>query len=173
MKHAYTDNDILRFLYDEMHPTESEAFLDAIVEDEALWERYEYFQGAAEMAASLRYEPSEAAVRRVITYAHDTQPPRPRPSALQKVQTFLNDKVPLTLSLNGVMVMALILFVSVAILGSAFKLQRSLRQPPAGSLVQQVSPKTDPLMRWDDSQLEDQLQYIRSSMEDIREETVL
>ena len=41
MKKKFTDNDVLRFLYGEMSPSEHDAFLDAMYEDEELFEKFE------------------------------------------------------------------------------------------------------------------------------------
>ncbi len=66
MKTKFNDNDILRFLHDEMLEEESTLFLDALTEDENLWERYEYFQLTTDQINTLSFEPSVASVQAVM-----------------------------------------------------------------------------------------------------------
>lgn len=66
MKIKFSDNDILRFLYEEMSEDESKLFLDALTEDENLWERYEHFQQTTDQVNSLSFEPSEASLSTIM-----------------------------------------------------------------------------------------------------------
>ncbi|MEM6264890.1 MAG: hypothetical protein AAGI38_20430 [Bacteroidota bacterium] len=58
MKRKYRDEDIIRFLHDELNPTETEAFLNALTDDEELFDRFEMFQDVSDQISSVTYEPS-------------------------------------------------------------------------------------------------------------------
>ena len=65
MKKQFTDDDIIRFLYNEMKGAENDAFLEALCTDESLWERYELLQESVEMLSGVQYEPSEASLQQI------------------------------------------------------------------------------------------------------------
>ena len=69
MKKKFTDNDVLRFLYGEMSPSEHDAFLDAMYEDEELFEKFEELKAAQASLQSVELTPSEKSVSRVMSYA--------------------------------------------------------------------------------------------------------
>ncbi len=69
MKKKFTENDVLRFMYGEMAPAEHDAFLDALYDDEALFEKFEELKAAQTELQSVELTPSEASVSRVIKYA--------------------------------------------------------------------------------------------------------
>jgi hypothetical protein len=69
MKKKFTENDALRFMYGEMSPAEHDAFLDALYEDEALFEQFEELKAAQTELAPLELAPSETSVTRVMSYA--------------------------------------------------------------------------------------------------------
>jgi hypothetical protein len=69
MKKKFTENDALRFIYGEMSPAEHDAFLDALYEDEALFEKFEELKSAQAELQPVVLTPSEASVTRVLGYA--------------------------------------------------------------------------------------------------------
>jgi uncharacterized radical SAM superfamily Fe-S cluster-containing enzyme len=69
MKKKFTDNDVLRFLYGELSPSEHDAFLDAMYEDEELFEKFEELKAAQASLQSVELTPSEKSVSRVMSYA--------------------------------------------------------------------------------------------------------
>jgi uncharacterized radical SAM superfamily Fe-S cluster-containing enzyme len=69
MKKKFTDNDVLRFLYGEMSPSEHDAFLDAMYEDEELFEKFEELKAAQASLQIVELTPSEKSVSRVMSYA--------------------------------------------------------------------------------------------------------
>ncbi|MEZ4776289.1 MAG: hypothetical protein R3D00_24150 [Bacteroidia bacterium] len=173
----FTDEDIIRFIYDEMVPHESEAFLVELCSDELLWERYEFLQETAGMAASVVYEPSEQSVQKVMDYVRETAPYIPQPTRADRfrdaTRTFIAGKIPMAISLNAVIVVAFIFFVTVAIMGSAYQLTRGGIITPKGTLVQQVDDENTELYQWDDSAIEEELMQIRKSVDNLREDPVL
>jgi hypothetical protein len=79
MKKKFTDNDVLRFLYGEMAPAEHDAFLDAMYEDEELFEKFEELKAAQAGLQPVELAPSEASVSRVMHYAkRAARNPKPR-----------------------------------------------------------------------------------------------
>ena len=82
MKKKFTENDILRFLYGEMSPKEHDAFLDAMYEDEALFEAFEEMKHAQASLQEVTLAPSEKSMERVMRYAkraaRDDRPRRKR-----------------------------------------------------------------------------------------------
>lgn len=74
MKTAFSDDDILKFLYDEMSREESEVFLDALARDEALWQRFETFQSVNDQLQTLRLEPGTAQVGRIMDVVRAENP---------------------------------------------------------------------------------------------------
>ena len=74
MKHSFTEEDILRFLYNEMSIRESESFLDALYSDEDLWQRFEGYQQAVDKLVPLEMEPSENTLNSILSFVEETQP---------------------------------------------------------------------------------------------------
>lgn len=176
MKRDFTDEDIIRFLYDEMNQSDSEAFLDTLCTDEQLWERYEYFQEVVEKVSELRFEPSEFTCNKILDVVRETNPNHPSYiEELKDIPTstsgFFKKWLPISLNLNAVIVMGLILFVSIAVTGTFLKLQRgAIDNPNTGSLVQKSTHEPVELFQWDDSELDTELQDIRQGLENIQDQ---
>lgn len=174
MKEPFTDDDIIRFLYEEMNPSESEAFLQALCTDEALWERYEALQQTSEQLSGLSYEPSEESLARIREVAREVAAEMPAPPVPAKRKS-LWAYIPKDLPLKAVATVAFLLFMGVAITGSfyTFDQRKQLADnhvavPGALKLVQQVDHEYDPMFQWDDSDLERQLDEIRDRVEEIQ-----
>lgn len=170
MKKRFTDDDILRFLYNEMNAAESDAFLQAVVLDESLWERFESLQNTTEQLTGLSYEPSEASLEKVRAVAREVaaeMPVNPPPAKRKPLWAFVPKDVPL----KAVATVAFLLFMTVAITGSFYTLERSqlsVRENASFTqeeLVQEYD--ANPLFEWDDSALDRQLDEIRSRVEAI------
>lgn len=174
MKNDFTDDEIIRFLYDEMTSEESHAFLDALCIDEKLWERYEYFQGMVEQLSHLKYEPSQLSIEKIRSYVHEGEVPEG--PVLKEVETSQSKALSSTLStgkilsvsvnLNAVVLMAVLLFVSVAVTGTFLQLKRGLPGTQRPSTF--VQKDTEPQLRWDDSYLDDKLDKIREKVQDLK-----
>lgn len=173
----YTDHDIIRFLSEEMSPTESDAFLSVLATDESLWERYEFFQESLESLQGAEMAPSQQSVENVLAYVAETSPAPsgleeltqvPQPISKTAVHTVGVGPLSLKVNLNAVIVMSLTLFVSVALAGSIYKLNRGqVQKPNTGPLVESVVPEMDHRMMWDDSDLHQQLNEIEIRMDAI------
>lgn len=176
----YTDEDIIRFLSEEMSPAESEAFVGALASDEELWERYEQFQDSLEQLPDAELAPSQQSVERVMAFVAETSP---QPSGLEEltqvvapaptpaVRTLRAGTWSMQVNLNAVIVMSLTLFVSVALFGSIYKLNRGqVQRPNTGPLVESVAPEADPRMMWDDSDLHEQLDEIQHRIDALHDQ---
>ncbi|MEL6675514.1 MAG: hypothetical protein AAFR61_25125 [Bacteroidota bacterium] len=173
MQRNFQDNDIIRFLYDEMDRPESDAFLDALMQDEELWERYEHFQQVVEGVSQVKEEPKAASVAKVMAFVAATagepvaQPKQSWPDRLKLGKNWL----PISINLNAVVVMALLLFISIGVTGSFLKLKRAhIGKPSSESLVHQVESLDEPLFEWDDSGLDQELDDIRARLEGLQSE---
>ncbi len=69
MKRKYNNNDILRYIYGEMEPRESDEFLDALCTDDALFRRFEQAQEAQKALAPIDLSPSQNSVDKVMHFA--------------------------------------------------------------------------------------------------------
>lgn len=162
-KPPFGDEAIIRFLFDEMDRAESEAFLSALCADEALWQRYEYFQEVVEQLGTLQEAPSDYAVEQIMAYVRRPAPPAQPPAWF-----------PFALNLNALVVAAMVVFFSVAVLGFAYKLRRGDIAQPADKLVQQVQPApVNSLYDWDDSDIREKLDRVRDGIEVITDAPVL
>ncbi|RMG72695.1 MAG: hypothetical protein D6722_04995 [Bacteroidetes bacterium] len=160
-KPPFSDEDIIRFLFDEMKRPENETFLDALCQDEVLWQRYEFFQEIVEQLGAVQEDPSDQTVEQVLAYARQHAGSKALPRWF-----------PLALNLNAVVAVAMVLFFSVAILGFAYKLQRADISPPPENLVQQVEPDHS-LYEWDDPFIRQKLEDVRNGIETITDAPVL
>ena len=172
MKRQFTDEDIIRFIYEEMKPKESDAFLTALCSDESLWERYEHLQTINEDVQKAVLEPSVESCERVMAFVRETAPTQKQPTTKAKssIRTFLAGKIPVAISLNAVVVVAFITFISVAILGFTYELTRGAIVKPGGPLVQQTDVEENPRFEWDDSEIDEKLRFIREGVETIEKE---
>lgn len=162
MKKKYSDEDILRFLYDEMEGDERESFMDHLCTDEELWERYEEFSDVVQRLAELRIEPSELSVEKVLAFAK-TYDPAVQPLAEASVRRF-----PFRIHLNTVLLLMGILMVSAAVFG--------VRKHDKAPVLQEQMVKSEPpaeMIRWDDSDLEAKLQDVRNGIEEIQNNPTL
>lgn len=181
MKRQFKDEDIIRFLFDEMSRTEGEAFLTAICADEALWDRYEYFQDIVEQLPSVSYEPSEFSCQKVLDYVKETavetegasiadQTPSPGPHRRP-----LLDFLPVKINPNAVVALALGMFLMIGAMSIAYKLQRgAIDNPNTINTAQQFEPIEEAEdLEWDDSDIQEKLDQVRSGIENLKEGPVL
>lgn len=63
---AFSDNDLLRFLYDELPKSEADALVMALSHDDELLNRYEMFQSLAEETSKLQFEPSQESLDAIM-----------------------------------------------------------------------------------------------------------
>ncbi|MEM6801756.1 MAG: hypothetical protein AAF696_10170 [Bacteroidota bacterium] len=167
MKRNFTDEDIICFLYDEMDAEGSHAFLDVLCVDEDLWKRYEHFQEIVEGLSDLKYEPSQLSVEKVRAYVYKGQVPdgpvlEEVSPAKPKSSRFSSGRIlSASVNINAVVLMAVLLFVSIAVTGTFLKLKRGLpeKNTPTAFLHDSKSH-----FQWDDSYLDASLDRIREKV---------
>lgn len=128
MKPHYTDEDIIRFLYDEMNQAESEAFLTALCADERLWDRFEHFQEVVEKTSGQLYEPSEKSVNKIREYVAQTNPVQEE--ELLVSSPYVKGLKQQKLSINAILMAILILFGAITVSFSIYKVyqERQLQE---------------------------------------------
>ena len=65
MEKRFSKEDVLRYLYREMDPGEQEAFLNALTEDEELWEEFETLSEAHEDLKDTELNASETSLAKI------------------------------------------------------------------------------------------------------------
>lgn len=161
MKRKFTDEDILRFLFEEMEQAESEIFLTALCADEALWERYEYFQEVVEKSSSLSFEPSEESCKNIMNYVEETNPNVKTPS--EKNPYLVGLKSP-RLSTNAILMFILALFGSITIIGSIYQMQKfEAQNKHADKHIDRVER-----LEWEDPILENKIDQVQLELEKLK-----
>jgi len=163
MKTAFSDDDILKFLYDEMSREESEVFLDALARDEALWQRFETFQSVNDQLQTLRLEPAAAQIGRIMELVRAENP---APEAVKIGGGFSPAQtMGLVMGFMFIMLVGLGLFQDKLIPGS-----RALSGTIRTNLP--VTP-ADAATDWADEDLEARIQSIRVRTRALRSEEIL
>jgi hypothetical protein len=183
MKKRFTDEDIIRFLYDEMDQAESEALLTQLVGDEDLWQRYETLQEAVESASTLSYDPSSTSVASIQDYVRAT-----RPHAEEAAPAFSQSSVDskqlqlggISINLQALVGVALGIFLMLTIAGSAIKLSREkFANPNTGKLVESEAPapvaptEVDPRFEWDMKEIDRDLEKIKEGLQTLEGRPVM
>ena len=162
MSKRFTDDDILRFIYDEMPLSESNAFLDELCLDEALWQQYERLQEISEKVSGLSFEPSESTTQNILQHVADT-----RPAPIEAVPAApLKIKVPTARrSLNTALLGVLFLLGS-ATIGTAVYFGYATQE----SLQAEQIPASEQILEWEEPMIDEEIQSIRESIDEIRDE---
>ncbi len=166
MKKLFTEEDILRFLYNEMSIRESEAFLDVLYSDEDLWEKFEYFQQTVDTLRPLDLEPSEESLEAVLSFVQDTQPTGQHPKELSA--SFPTLSTPAR-SHQLVMMAVVLLITSLVISGSLLFVSRNQNSIEAKPLGQNVIEETQPAVQdWDGQELNLEIERIKEGIERLK-----
>jgi hypothetical protein len=166
---------LIRFIYDEMSPEEANDLLDAMVKDEELWSRFENIQNTAEQVANLSFDPSEHSVEKIKEYAHQASAADLAKDDAAPVSSFKAvfrvGKLPV--NLNAVVALSLGIFITLGVIGSAYRLSRQPQDKPDNSIVQQtpldrqVQPAV-PVLNWEGGMIDQDLSEIREALETIK-----
>mgnify|MGYP001801762233 CR=1 FL=1 len=165
MKKKFTDEDIIRFLFEEMNPSESELLMEALYQDDSLWKRYETFQCILQDVKNVSFEPSEDSVLTVRKYVADTRSAQVKP---EKKSTFSISSF--SFGVHAMCVTALTLFAVITIVTTFF-----LHTIPSAdsSLPLMVEWKDDPLLEWEPESIDQKIEEIRSELEEIKYSSTL
>ncbi len=175
MKKAYSDEDLIRFIYDEMTKAEADALLAAMVKDESLWARFEGLQETTELVKTVEMEPSEESLEAVRSYVRSSKAEFVKKARELAIQKFKLKAGRFSVNLNAVMALSLGVFITLGVIGSAYKLTRSqFVSPDQGSMVQgfeqgEVAPAE--VYDWETPELNQQLRQLREDIESFREES--
>jgi len=157
-----------------MNAEDGNAFMDALCVDEDLWQRYEHFQEVVQQLNDLKYEPSQLSVEKVRTFVYEgrvTDGPvleEPKASSKNLQSSFSTGRLlSVSVNLNAVVLMAVLLFVSVAVTGTFLKLKRGLPERNASTAFVLDSESH---FRWDDSYLDAELDRLREKVQDLKTE---
>lgn len=71
MKQLYTEQDILRFLYDEMDEEEYASFFEVLCKDPEMWEVYEQMKETRDSLGTIEENPSEKNERKIMAVARE------------------------------------------------------------------------------------------------------
>jgi hypothetical protein len=186
MKKRFTDEDIIRFLYDEMNQEESETFLTALVSDEELWHRYEILEGTIDRLSEVSFEPSDDSVAAVQAFVRASNPEQPlngpmlasENHAINPNKTLSLGKV--SINLQAVVGVALGIFLMISVAGSAYKVSREkFANPNTGKLVenQYVAPEpaaTDaPKFDWEMKEIDQELEKVKEGLEILQDKSLM
>lgn len=160
MKQEFKDDDILRFLYDEMDHSESEAFLEALCIDESLWERFENFQSVKKEVAELSFEPSDVSIGNIMDFVKESNPTEQKAPKGKSSSSFTGVNLLLTLTL--------IMAASFAIIGSFWQSNDNYLSV-SEQLIQNNSTIEDKL-DWEDEMLDQKIDKIKLNLQNLQDE---
>lgn len=173
MKTTFSDNDILRFLYEEMSEDESKLFLDTLTQDENLWERYEYFQQTSDQVDSLSFEPSDTSLSAIMNIVESESTSKKKKFSIRRLSLS-----PYTMGLAAASFLTLFFF---ARLGN--NIQHATSQEvaleyeamPVPTLVHEVriesENKTD--FSWNDQDIDQKLDQIKQKAQSLFDDPLL
>lgn len=167
MKKLFTEEDILRFLYNEMSIRESEAFLDVLYSDEKLWATFESYQQAVDTLPSLDLEPSQQSLDAVLSFVEDTQPTTT--STANPDSTSFPLLSPPARSHQLVMMAIILLITSLVITSSLFLVSITDTptevQPMGQHMIEEEMP---PVPDWEGQELNEEIERIKERIEELK-----
>ena len=72
MKHTCTQNQLLRYVYNETTTAETNAIAEALNEDRALFEAYEDLLHAKDQFPQIAFNPSASSIQNILNYSERT-----------------------------------------------------------------------------------------------------
>lgn len=164
MERKYSSEDVVRFLYGEMSADEQSVFMDALVEDEALFDELEQLKAAQESLVKLELQPSKAATDRVMKVAR-----RAAKDQRQRQTRFVSTGKERIINFHHLVSVAMVLF-TCATVGAAVIAYQHAADPKSKWEM------TETRVQWDDRDLDDRLDFARQRLNGImenREEAVV
>ncbi len=174
MKRRFSDDDLLRFLYNELPPAESDRMMDALVKDEELWQRYESFQQVAEQMPEVALQPSEASLEAVMAHVRSSsllvEEEAPLQAAWQRVRMVSGKSI--VVGLNSLVLLGVGIFFFIAVGSSALPWRQAI-EIPQESVQASAAPVQEADLSWDTGHLEEEVVKLKRGMEQIRLKPVL
>ena len=165
MKQSFTEEDILRFLYNEMSIRESESFLDALYSDENLWQKFEGYQHVVDKLVPLDLEPSENTLNSILSFVEETQPSFDGKEAASAFPTLTNPRRPHQLVLMAVV----ICITSLVISGSLyFVSQKGISEDQQALTQKLIEEELSSEHKWEDTELEQQIEDIKKLIHELK-----
>ena len=72
MKQSYTENDLLKYLYNETSVSDTLAIEEALAEDRNLLEAYKGIQEAHNQLPKVQFSPSLSSIDKILSYSKQT-----------------------------------------------------------------------------------------------------
>ena len=72
MKHNFTQNDLIRFIYKETSAAETVAIHGALSEDPLLYEQYELLLESSMQFPKVQFSPSNSTIQKILGYSEQT-----------------------------------------------------------------------------------------------------
>jgi hypothetical protein len=164
MERKYSNNDVVRFLYGEMSQDEQALFLDALIEDEALFAELERLKAAQKNLVKLDLEPSKASRERVMQVAR-----RAAKDNRRHTTRFLSTGKEKIINFHHLVSIAMVLFTCATVGAAVIAYQRAAAP---GSKWEMTETK----VQWIDHDLDNRLDFARQRLSGIlenREEAVV
>ena len=155
MKQNFTEEDIIRFLFNEMPSQESNNFLDALCKDEELWENFEKYQQVSDKLVPIQLTPSDQSIQHIMDFVSDTQEVAGKKSGKGFTSSRVN-----TLLLSG-----LILLATGTILGSVY---HGKIADPSGNAISQQQEAV--LLDWEEKELDLQIESIKEEIQNLKQQ---
>ena len=149
MKRKFDKNDVLRFIYNEMEPDETEDFIVALSTDEELWELFEECQAARHNLEKVEMEePSSQTVLKILDHA--------KLSRTRKNPLLFSKSKLLSFQFVASLVMVFITLGTIGISMVAYKSNSN----PEQSLVRDDLPQ----LQWEDTQFDQRMERTRMKL---------
>lgn len=158
MKRKFDKDDVLKFLYGELDPSDTDAFMDALVTDEELFGAFEELKEIQEELDEVELDPSQASIDAVMKEVH-TPTPELVPAGVLDTDFSPRPKSP-GKGIRQLVSVFMIVF-SVFTIVFAVRSYQSENQPAISNLQ-------DAIFQWDDSQLTDHLEHARMHLNNIQ-----
>lgn len=161
MKKKFDKNDVLRFLYGELSPTDHDDFVEALCSDDDLFEAYEELKSAQEdLGEPEMMEPSEETLDAIMDYVHTTS----RPSVRERVTAIgISGRKSPVFGMAQLVSVVMVCF-TVGIIWFSVKLYGG--SPSADQATASYSNSLD----WDTQSLTEQLNHARLHLENLDED---
>lgn len=72
MKQNFTNNDLVRFIYNETTDLETNQLVDVINSDDEAYAQYDALQTAKEMLPKVQFAPSPRSINNILRYSQET-----------------------------------------------------------------------------------------------------
>jgi hypothetical protein len=158
MERKYSSDDVIRFLYGEMSQDEQALFMDALVEDETLFEELEQLKAAQQSLVKLDLQPSKSASERVLQVARRAA----RDQQRRRNTQFISTGKERILNFHHLVSVAMVLFTCVTVGAAVIAYQRATDPKSKWEM-------TETRVQWDDRDLDDRLDFAKERLSGMME----